>query len=94
MRLAVPIDEVAIQRIGTLCVVVRASQARKSGGYGIAVGDGPVQPFGLWERIRISEIMEFESPPGKELAPPRKPVEMWGSHFSSGHPHAAPVGGG
>lgn len=44
---------------------------------------GPVQPFGLWG-IRVTEIMEFESPPGLELAPRHKPAEMWGSHFFAG----------
>jgi hypothetical protein len=63
---------------------VSGALAWKSGGYGMAVGDGPVQPFGLWERIRVTEIMEFESPPGRELAPRHKPAEMWGSHFFAG----------
>jgi hypothetical protein len=62
---------------------VSGALAWKSGGYGTAIGDGPVRPFGLWERIRLGEIMEFESPPGRELAPRRKPTEMWGSHFFS-----------
>ncbi len=52
-------------------------------GYGMAVGNSPVQPLGLRERIRLSEIMEFESPPGRELAPRRKPSEIWGSQFFS-----------
>ena len=63
---------------------VTGALAWTAGGYGIAVGDSPVQPFGLWERIKINEIMEFESPPGRELAPRSKPTEMWGSHFLSG----------
>jgi len=50
----------------------------------MAVGASPVQPFGLWKRIKINEIMKFESPPGRELAPRSKPTEMWGSHFLSG----------
>lgn len=62
---------------------VTGALAWKASGYGMAVGDGPVQPLGLWERIRLSEIMEFESPPGRELAPRSKPSEMWGSHFFS-----------
>ena len=63
---------------------VSGALAWKSGGYGMAVGDGPVQPFGLWEGVRVTEIMEFESPPGRELAPRHKPAEMWGSHFFAG----------
>lgn len=51
---------------------------------GAATGEGPVRPFGLWERIRINEIMEFESPPGRELAPRIKPSETWGSHYFAG----------
>ena len=63
---------------------VSGALAWKAGDYGMAVGDGSVRSFDLWERIRVSEIMEFESPPGKELAPRSKPSEMWGSHFFSG----------
>jgi len=63
---------------------VKGALAWKSGEYGMAVGDAPVRVLGLWERIRLSEIMEFESPPGRELAPRRKPAEMWGSHFFAG----------
>jgi len=63
---------------------VSGALAWKAGGYGMAVGDGPVRPLGLWKRIRINEIMEFESPPGRELAPRRRPSERWGSHFLSG----------
>ncbi len=40
--------------------------AWKAGGYGMTVGDGAVRPFSLWERIRFNEIMESESPPGRE----------------------------
>jgi hypothetical protein len=58
--------------------------AWRGGDYGIATGEGPVRPFGLWERIRINEIMEFESPPGRELAPRLKPSETWGSFYFSG----------
>ena len=63
---------------------VSGALAWKAGDYGMAVGDCPVQPFGLWEGIKIYETMEFESPPGRELAPRSKPTEMWGSHFLSG----------
>lgn len=62
---------------------VNGALAWRAGGYGIALADGKVRPFGLWERIRVNEIMEFESPPGKELAPRFKPTEMWGSNFVS-----------
>ncbi len=63
---------------------VSGALAWKAGGYGIAVGDDQVRPFGFSERMRINDIMEFESPPGRELAPRRKPTERWGSHFFSG----------
>lgn len=62
---------------------VRGALAWKTGGYGVAIGDSPVRPLGLWKRIRINEIMEFESPPGRELAPRRRPSERWGSYFFS-----------
>jgi len=62
---------------------VSGALAWKDGDHGIAVGDAPVRPFDLWERIRLSEIMEFESPPGRELAPRSQPAEMWGSNFFS-----------
>lgn len=63
---------------------VSGALAWKAGGYGIAVGDDPVRPLSLWERIRINEIMEFESPPGRELAPRSKPSETWGSRYFVG----------
>jgi len=63
---------------------VSGALAWKSGEYGIAVGDAPVRAFGLWERIRLSEIMEFESPPGRELAPRSKPARTWGSYYFAG----------
>lgn len=63
---------------------VSGALAWRAGAYGMAIAGSPVRPFGLWERIRVNEIMEFESPPGRELAPRRKPAEMWGSNFFSG----------
>ena len=36
---------------------------------GLAIGSAPVYEFTLWERIRLQMLMEFEHPPGKELAP-------------------------
>lgn len=63
---------------------VSGALAWKSGEYGIAVGEAPVRVFGLWERIRLSEIMEFESPPGRELAPRSKPARTWSSYYFAG----------
>jgi hypothetical protein len=54
---------------------VTGALAWKGAGYGIALGSTPVVEFDLWERIRLHAILEFEHPPGKELAP--QFVEEW-----------------
>jgi hypothetical protein len=46
-----------------------AALSWKGGGYGLAIGPAPVYEFQLWERTRLHAILEFEHPPGKELAP-------------------------
>jgi hypothetical protein len=48
---------------------VTGALAWKGAGYGLAIGSAPVHEFELWERIRLQTILEFEHPPGKELAP-------------------------
>ncbi|TAM63794.1 MAG: hypothetical protein EPN49_01560 [Rhodanobacter sp.] len=58
--------------------------AWKAREYGIVIGNDPVRRLGVRARRRISEIMEFESPPGRELAPRFNPHEPWGSRYLAG----------
>jgi hypothetical protein len=48
---------------------VTGALAWNGAGYGLAIGSARVYEFPIWERIRLQAIMEFEHPPGKELAP-------------------------
>ena len=48
---------------------VTGALAWNGAGYGLAIGSALVYEFPIWERIRLQAIMEFEHPPGKELAP-------------------------
>lgn len=51
------------------------AMAWRAGGYGLGCGAN-IRELGLWDRIKIHAILQFENPPGLDGVPTFPPAEM------------------